>query len=80
MPHIVDLVIDVSNAGNLPEDALFRLRNSYSSTIPKLGTYIFVGATDKFKRQFEEADRYYTALGGSLDYCFLELIDSEATV
>jgi hypothetical protein len=62
VPHTVDLVIDVTEAGTLPEDALFRLRNSYSSPIVNIGEYIFVGATDEFKKLFEAADRYYTAL------------------
>jgi hypothetical protein len=77
--HTVDLVIDISDAGAMPEDALFRLRNSYSSPIQNLGAYIFVGATDEFKRLFEAADRYYTALGGELDYRFIDLVDSEVT-
>lgn len=71
VPHTVDLVVDITAAGDLPSDGLFRLRNVYSDPTPNLGEYRFVGASPAFQLQFEAADRYYTALGGKLDYRFL---------
>jgi hypothetical protein len=70
--HPVDLVIDLSEAGDLPEQALYHLRNAYSDTSPNRGQYIFLGATDVFKTLFEAVDRHYTALGGELEYQFVE--------
>jgi hypothetical protein len=69
--HTVDLVVDITAAGDLPEDGLFRLRNVYSDPTPNLGEYRFVGASREFQLQFEAVDRYYTALGGKLDYRFI---------
>lgn len=73
--HRVDLIIDMTAAGEIPDSALDRLRNSYADPTINLGDYIFVGAGDDFKAILAVADRYYTALGGSLDYRFMTTLD-----
>src|SRR5262245_57269342 len=73
--HTVDLIIDVSWAGELPSNTLDRLRDTYADATSNLGCYIFVGATDAFKTLLTIADRYYTALGGRLDFRFADTLD-----
>lgn len=80
VPHVVDLVIDVTLAGELPDDALQRLANSYADPTPNMGQYIFVGASDEFRMLFEAVDRYYTALGGELEYSFVSALDDRVAV
>ncbi|MBC8171849.1 MAG: hypothetical protein H7X77_09250 [Anaerolineae bacterium] len=73
--HNVDVIIDMSRAGEIPASALDRLRNIYADATINLGDYLFVGADDDFKAMFAVADRYYTALGGSLTYHFAATLD-----
>lgn len=73
--HTVDLVVDMTYAGRLPHDSLYQLRNVYGNDTPNLGRFIFVGATNEFKTMMLTADRYYTALGGQLDFCFVDALD-----
>lgn len=68
--HTVDVLIHIAEAGAIPTDSMFRLRELYHSTLPNLGEYVFIGAPDGFKSLMTVTDRYYTALGGALDYRF----------
>jgi hypothetical protein len=36
--------------------------------LPNLGEYVFIGAPEGFESLMAVTDRYYTALGGVLDY------------
>ena len=64
----IDLIIDLSYAGDIPADVVAQLRDAYADGEPNLGQYIFVGASSQFVEQLAIADRYFTALGGTLDY------------
>lgn len=70
--HKVDLIIDLSQAGRIPKGTLYFLRDAYSDSTENLGEYIFVNAPDTFKTLFHAADRYYTVLGGHLDFRFVD--------
>lgn len=71
----VDLIIDLRDAGNMPESVLARLRDAYADGTDNLRQYIFVGAQPSFVEAFKTADRYYTALGGRLKYTFVDSMD-----
>lgn len=66
--HTVDVLINITDAGAIPADGMFRMRELYTQTLPNLGEYVFIGAPEGFKSLMNVADRYYTALGGELDY------------
>lgn len=73
--HKVDLIIDLSHAGYIPKGTLYFLRDAYSDDAETRGEYIFVNAPDKFEALFRAVDRYYTVLGGHLDFRFIESPD-----
>ncbi|MCU0466823.1 MAG: hypothetical protein MUF38_19940 [Anaerolineae bacterium] len=68
VPHTVDILINMTDAGELPADAVLRMGEMYTDDLPNLGEYVFMGAPDGFESLMAVTDRYYTALGGVLDY------------
>jgi hypothetical protein len=70
--HTVDLVIDLHNAGPLPDDIFYRMRDAYADATDNIGQYVFLGAPDDFGETMAVVDRYYTALGGRLEFRFDE--------
>lgn len=70
--HKVDLIIDVRSVGEMPKNSLAELANSYADTNPNLGRYILVGVPETFQNLMRAADRYYTALGGHLQFTFVD--------
>jgi hypothetical protein len=76
VPHPVDLVIDVRAAGTIPAEALHELGKAYADATPNLGEYVFVGASAHFRGLFAAAHRYYTALGGQLNYRFVDALET----
>jgi hypothetical protein len=72
VPHRVDLIIDLTHAGHIPNGTLYYLRDAYAEATENLGEYIFIGAPEPFKTLFYAADRYYTVLGGHLDFRFID--------
>lgn len=75
VPYDVDLIIDLREAGAMPESVMARLRDAYADGTDNLRQYIFVGASPEFIEAFKTADRYYTALGGRLAYTFVSSMD-----
>lgn len=71
----IDLIIDVRNGGDIPEDAIRRLRRAYSGAALTLRRYILVGAPKSVQELFGVADRYYTALGGFLEFSFVDTLE-----
>lgn len=70
--HRVDVLIHMAEAGDLPDDALFRMGEWYAADLPNLGQYVLIGAPDGFDGLMAVADRYYTAMGGALAYATVE--------
>jgi hypothetical protein len=68
--HTVDVLINITDVGTIPDDAMFRMSELYAEALPNLGEYIFIGAPEGFKSLMGVTDRYYTALGGNLAYRF----------
>lgn len=66
--HDVDLIIDLRQSGDVPMSMMDQLRDAYAEGMSNLGQYIFVGASEKFVAYLSVADRYLTAMGGTLDY------------
>ncbi len=73
--HEIDLIIDVRSGGDIPEDAIRRLRRAYSGDALMLRRYILVGAPKPVQELFGVADRYYTALGGFLEFAFVDTLE-----
>lgn len=72
----IDLIIDLRHAGkHIPDHVMSQLRDAYSDGTPNLDQYIFVGATPQFIQQLSIADRYFTALGGTLDYQCVDTLE-----
>jgi len=78
--HEIDLIIDVRDGGKLPEDAIRWLRRSYASEELLIRRHILVGAPDFVRELFDVADRYYTALGGFLEFAFVASIEEARTL
>lgn len=68
--HTVDILINITEGGAIPDDGMFRMRELYTSNLSNLGNYVFIGAPEEFKSLMSVTDRFYTALGGSLSYSF----------
>lgn len=66
--HDLDLIIDLRQAGEVPATMMEQLRDAYAGGMTHLGEYIFVGASETFIAQLLVADRFLTAMGGTLDY------------
>lgn len=73
--HEIDLIIDAQKGGKMPDDAVRWLRRAYSGEALTLRRYILVGASKAVREMFTVADRYYTALGGFLEFAFVDTLD-----
>lgn len=73
--NTVDFIIDLRDAGEMPDDVLNRLRDAYADATVNLGGYIFIGADANFKTLLEVADNYYSTLGGRLNYIFVDTLE-----
>ncbi len=76
----IDLIVDLSKAGDIPHSTLSELRDAYADGMSNLGQYIFVGATPQFIQQLGIADHYLTILGGFLSYECVETLDDAQRV
>ncbi len=71
----IDLIIDLQDAGQIPDDVFVHFRDAYADAVPNLGQYIFVGASSWFIERLTVVDHYLSALGGTLDYRFADTLD-----
>lgn len=76
----IDLIVDLSKAGDIPESTLNQLRDAYAGGMSNLGQYIFVGATPEFIQQLDVVDHYLTILGGLLSYDCVETLEDAQRV
>lgn len=70
--YAVDLIVDLRDVGDIPADVVSYLRDAYASDTPNLRQYIYVGVPVDFIETLAVADRYYSALGGELQYRCVE--------
>ena len=77
----IDMIIDLRSAGKqVPDHVLSQLRDAYAEGTSNLDQYIFVGATSQFIQQLSIADRYFTALGGMLNYQCVDTMEEAQRV
>lgn len=76
----IDLIVDLRQAGNIPNDVISQLRDAYAEGMDNLDEYIFVGASPEFELELSVADRYLTAIGGVLNYRFVDTMEEAQRV
>jgi hypothetical protein len=73
--HEVDLVIEADTTQDIPQETLMHLRRAFGNTNSNVRRYILVGMPQAIHEMFDVAERYYTALGGSLEFVFVDHFD-----